>query len=71
MWILGHDIDYFYSLHPKISPNKSTNYKDGEGKGGHGGGNGSQGKGKTTSILLHKSSWKTNDQGQSGGMAIT
>ncbi len=33
--------------------------------------NGSQGKGKTTNIILHKSSRKTNDQGQSGGMAIT
>ncbi len=38
------------------SPNKSTNYKDGEGKGGRGGGNGSQGKGKTTNMFLHKSS---------------
>ncbi len=71
MWTLGRDIDRCYSLHAKPIPNKSTNHKDGEGKGGCGGGNGSQGKGKTKSILLHKSSWKTNDQGQSGGMAIT
>lgn len=42
----GHDIDHFYSLHPKFHPNKSTINKDDGGKGGCRGSNGFQTKGK-------------------------
>jgi hypothetical protein len=63
----GHDIDHFYSLHPKFHPNKSTNNKDDGGKGGCRGSNGFQTKGKAT----NKVSSKANNQGQGDGMATT
>ncbi len=49
-----------------VPTNLPTN-KDGKGKGGHGGHNSLQSKGK----IIRKASSKTNDQSQSGGMAIT
>ncbi len=60
----GHDIDHYYSLHPKLHPNRPNNNKDVKGKGGCGGGNGFQSKGKAT----WKSSNKDNNKGKGGGI---
>jgi hypothetical protein len=60
----GHDIDHYYSLHPKLHPNRSNTSKDVKDKGGCGEGNGSQSKGKA----IGKSSNKDNKKGKGGGI---